>query len=61
MEYLNIDYHIKRLLLIAITKFKTKPEQAKALGVSERTLTVYFKKYNINYVKEKRNNHTIAR
>jgi len=61
MEYLNIDYHIKRLLLIAIAKFKTKPEQAKALGISERTLTVYFKKYNINYVKEKKNNHTIAR
>lgn len=57
MEYLNIDYHVKRLLLIAIAKYKTKPEQAKALGVSERTLTVYFKKYQINYIKEKNKNN----
>jgi len=44
---LNIDYHVKRLLLIAIVKFKTREEQAKALGISLRTLFNYLKKYNL--------------
>ena len=57
MEYLNLDYHIKRLLLIAITRYKTKPQQAKALGITERTLTNYFKRYNINYREIKANDN----
>lgn len=55
MECLNLDYHIKRLLLIAIGKYKTQSEQAEALGISQRTLTTYLKKYNLNYIKEKKN------
>ena len=47
-EYLNIDYHIKRLLLIAINKFKTEKEQAEALGVTTKTLYNYRKKYSLN-------------
>ena len=44
-EYLNIDYHINRLLLIATNKFKTEKEQAEALGVTTKTLYNYRKKY----------------
>lgn len=44
---LNIDYHVKRLLLIAIAKFKTEKEQAEALGICTTTLWKYKKKYNL--------------
>lgn len=49
MEYLNLDYHIKRLLLIAVAKFKTQDEQAKALGISRATLKRYCIRYDLNY------------
>jgi len=44
---LNIDYHIKRLLLIAKGKYKTEKEQAEALGICTKTLCKYKKKYNL--------------
>lgn len=47
MEYLNIDYHIKRLLIIAEAKYKTKKDQAQALGISVQKLNSYKKKYNL--------------
>ena len=47
MEYLNIDYHIKKLLIIAIARFKTKKEQAQALGITIKTLARYLKKYGL--------------
>lgn len=47
MDCLNLEYHIKRLILIALGKFKTEKEQAKALGISTRTLYSYRKKYNL--------------
>ena len=53
MEYLNLDYHIKRLLLMAITRYRNQSEQAKALGISKATLTRYLKKYELNYSKIK--------
>jgi len=53
MDYLNLDYHIKRLLLIAIAKYSTQEEQAKALGITSRTLINYCKKYELNYKKQK--------
>jgi transcriptional regulator with PAS, ATPase and Fis domain len=53
MEYLNLDYHIKRLLLTAMARYKTQQEQAKALGITSRTLINYCKKYELNYKKIK--------
>lgn len=44
---LNIDYHIKRLMMIAKGKYKTEKEQAEALGISTTTLWKYKKKYNV--------------
>lgn len=47
MEYLNLDYHIKRLIIIAMSKYTHYTEQAKALGVTTRTLFNYRKKYGL--------------
>ena len=44
---LNIEYHIKRLILIALGKYKTDEQAAKALGVARRTLYNYKKKYHL--------------
>lgn len=52
-EYLNIDYHIKRLILIAMAKYKNKKEQAKALGIHTRTLADYKWRYNLTKKGEK--------
>ena len=52
-EYLNIDYHIKRLILIAMAKYKTKKEQAKALGIHTRTLADYKWRYKLTKKVEK--------
>lgn len=38
---------------MAIGRYKTQPEQAQALGISQRTLTTYLKKYEIPYIKIK--------
>lgn len=62
MDYLNLDYHIKRLLLTAIAKYKTQQEQAKALGITNRTLINYCKKYDLNYKKIKKDdNNRVAK
>lgn len=47
MDYLNLDYHIKRLLLIATGKYKTKSDQSRALGITVKRLNGLKKKYNI--------------
>lgn len=57
MECLNLDYHIKRLLLIAISRFKTQEEQAKALGITSRTLDNYCKRYSLKYKELKHHNN----
>lgn len=49
---LNIDYHIKRLILIALNRYKTRREQGKALGITKPTLRSYCKKYGINIEEE---------
>jgi len=46
-ENLNIHYHTKRLILIALGKYKTEDEQAKALGICPRTLYKYRKIYDL--------------
>ncbi len=45
-ESLNIEYHVRRLVLIAISKHRTKEQAAQALGISVRTLYWYQKKFN---------------
>ena len=52
---LNIDYNVKRLVMIAIVKFKTKKEQAEALGIHARTLDNYLKRFNLCEVKKQSN------
>lgn len=44
---LNIEYHVKRLIMIAVAKYKTEYQQAQALGIDRRTLYNYKKKYNL--------------
>lgn len=44
---LNIDYHTKRLILIAMGRCKNKSEQATALGISIKYLYILKKKYSL--------------
>lgn len=44
---LNIEYHVRRLIVIAIAKYKTTKEQSEALGISINTFKAYRKKYGI--------------
>lgn len=63
-EILNIDFHIKRLCLIALNRFNGNRDKAAVLlGVSPRTLTRYIRMYHlkrkwedgfVSYVEEKR-------
>lgn len=53
-ENLNIEYHVRRLVLIALGKFKTRKEAAQALGITPRTLARYQKKFN--YPKQEHDN-----
>lgn len=46
-ETLNIDYHVRRLVVKALNLFPTKIGAAKALGICERQLYVYIHKYDI--------------
>lgn len=46
-EILNIAYHQKRLILIALNRFKTIEQAAIELGVSERTLYNLIDEYKI--------------
>lgn len=52
---LNIDYNVKRLVMIAIVMYKTKKEQAEALGIHTRTLNDYLKRFNLCEVKKQNN------
>lgn len=44
---LNIDYHIKRLVMIALGRYNTLQSAADALGVTVNTLKNYKKKYSL--------------
>jgi len=46
-ENLNIDYHIKILLLKALERAPKRKDAAALLGISQRTLTRYIHIYNI--------------
>ena len=51
-EILNIDYHVKNLVLKALNKYPTVEQSAAALGVSLRTLLRYKQTYGIGKNKE---------
>ncbi len=44
---LNIDYHVKRLVLIALKKYASRNDQARALGRTVRWLQKYIEKHKI--------------
>lgn len=44
---LNIDYHVKKLIIVATAKYKVKKDRAKALGITECKLNGYLKKYGL--------------
>jgi hypothetical protein len=46
-QTLNIDYHVRRLVVIALNLFPTKIGASKALGISERHLYTYIKQFDI--------------
>lgn len=48
-EILNIDYHVKRMVLKALNKCHSGVAASKLLGVSTRTLTRYKIQYGIRY------------
>ncbi len=52
MESLNIDENIKRLIIKALSKYKGEKAQAKALGITTRTLYSYRKKYSVYIIKK---------
>lgn len=54
MESLNLDENIKRLIRIALSKYRSERMQATALGISTKTLYLYRKKYNFP-INEQRN------
>jgi hypothetical protein len=47
IETLNIDYHVRRLVVKALNIFPTKIGAAKALGICQRQLYNYIKQYDI--------------
>jgi transcriptional regulator with GAF, ATPase, and Fis domain len=49
-DILNIDYHIKGLIVKALNRTSSHEKAAKALGISERNLFRLRKQYNIKKV-----------
>ena len=45
-ECLNIEIHVRRLVLIATAKFPTQKAAAQALGIKPRALARYLQKFN---------------
>jgi len=46
-EILNIDYHVRRLVIKALNRFPTKTKAYMALGVPEKQLYNLIKRYEI--------------
>ncbi len=53
-EILNIDYHVRRLVLKALNTSSTVQHAANRLGVSGRTLYRYIDRYGIRFDKHDR-------
>lgn len=52
-DSLNIEWHVKRMVLRALNVSAKQFEAAALLGISERTLARYKKNFNIRYDKER--------
>lgn len=52
-ENLNIEYHHRRLSVKALNKTQKIEDAANLLGITERTLFNWIKKFNIKYDKNK--------
>ena len=52
MEILNIEYNIKRLVLKALNTSRSNRLARIKLGIPEKTLYNYIKRYNIKLNKE---------
>lgn len=52
-EILNIEYHVKRIVLKALNKTRFVKQAADMVGVSERTLHRYKKDFNIGCDKKR--------
>lgn len=50
-EILNINYHRRRLLLLALNKYFGRADQAKVLGVSTETVCNMMKEFEVENIK----------
>ena len=48
-ENLNIEYHTKIHVTVALRKYQSPKEAAKHLGITSRTVHRYIHKYNIKW------------
>lgn len=48
-ENLNIEYHTKIYVTVALRKYQSPKEAAKHLGITSRTVHRYIHKYNIKW------------
>jgi hypothetical protein len=48
-DILNIEYHLKKLLLKALNRAETIAEAARLTGVTKKTIRKYQRMYNIQY------------
>lgn len=46
-EILNINFHRRRLLLLALNKQATRQDQAQVLGIAEKTLFNMIKEFDV--------------
>jgi hypothetical protein len=46
-ENLNLEYNVRILILKAMEKYKYEAEQAKALGITMRTLNEYKRQFGL--------------
>ena len=53
-EILNIDYHVRRMVIKALNKTKYVFEAAEMLGVSSRSVYRYMEIFGIGYNRKKK-------
>lgn len=58
-EILNIEYHVKRMIVKALNNTQTHEDAALLLGITVRTLYRYKAQYNVFY--DKRSNDYFLR
>jgi len=48
-ENLNIEYHTRLYVTVALRRYQSPTEAAKHLGITSRTVHRYIKKYSIKW------------